>query len=83
MSPKHFKQIRESFDLTQEEFATCFGLTQKTISQYEIGFRETGPTVRVLALTLEELPKEQAKKLLERMKRISEGLASKKSRGSR
>lgn len=83
MSPRHFKKIRESFGLTQAEFAACLGLTQKTISQYEIGFREPGPTVRVFMSVLEELPKDQSKKLLERMRRIGEELENKQTRGSR
>ena len=39
MKPQEFKKIRESFGFTQSELAECLGLTQKTVSQYEMGFR--------------------------------------------
>lgn len=79
MSPQQFKKIRESFSLTQIEFASCLGLTQKTISQYEMGFRVPGPTVQVIVKTLDELPTAQAKKLLDFMKIIADELKNSKS----
>ena len=83
MSPEHFKSIREGFGLTQGEFAACLGLTQKTVSQYEIGFRVPGPTVRVIMLALEKLPAAQAKKLLSLMRDMAEAYSRKKTRGRR
>ncbi len=74
MSPKRFKNIRDKFGLTQVEFAKCFGLTQKTISQYEIGFRKPGPTVQVLLLLLENLSASQGHKFLKLMEEASEKL---------
>lgn len=72
MSPQQFKKIRETFGLTQGEFASSLGLTQKTVSQYEMGFRAPGPTVKVIVKALDEMPVAQAKKLLELMKEISD-----------
>lgn len=72
MSPQHFKSIRESFGLTQEEFGNRLGVTQKTVSQYEIGFRVPGPTVRVIMRVLEKAPRSKATWLLELMNEISE-----------
>lgn len=72
MSPQHFKKFRESFGLTQSELALCFGLTQKTISQYEMGFRVPGPTVKVVVKVLEIMPVAQSAKLLQLMKEVAE-----------
>lgn len=72
MSPQQIKKIRESFGLTQSEFAACLGLTQKTMSQYEMGFRAPGPTVKVIVKALDLLPTTQAKKLLELMLEVAE-----------
>ena len=72
MSPQQFKAIRESFGLTQGELGTCLGVTQKTISQYEIGFRVPGPTVRVIMVALDQMPATKAKWLLDLLRDISE-----------
>lgn len=72
MSPQQMKRIRESLGLTQSEFAACLGLTQKTVSQYEMGFRVPGPTVKVVVKTLDILPATQAKRLLETMLEVAE-----------
>ena len=83
MSPEQFKRGRERFEMTQTEFASCLGLTQKTVSQYEIGFRKPGPTVQVIMFTLEALSDTQAKKLLELMRDVSDKLSRKRERRSR
>ncbi|MCB0369625.1 MAG: helix-turn-helix transcriptional regulator [Bdellovibrionales bacterium] len=72
MSPEQFKYIRESFGLTQNELATCLGLHQKTISQYEIGFRKPGPTVVIVMNLLQQVSHSQSQKLLDLMEQISE-----------
>ncbi len=79
MSPERFKQIRDTFGLTQSELAACFGLTQKTVSQYEIGFRVPGPTVRVIMLVLERLSVSQATKLLNLMNKVARENSNKRS----
>lgn len=79
MSPQQFKKIRETFGLTQIEFASCLGLTQKTVSQYEMGFRVPGPTVQVIVKTLDELPTARAKKLLDLMRIVADELKNYKS----
>lgn len=71
MSPQQMKRIRESLGLTQNEFAACLGLTQKTVSQYEMGFRVPGPTVKVIVKTLDVVSLTQAKKLLEIMLEVA------------
>ena len=83
MSPQQIRSFRETFGLTQEELASCLGLTQKTISQYEMGFRKPGPTVKVILPTLEILPVGQAKKLLCIMTGVSEELRDKSKRRTR
>ncbi len=83
MSPQQIQNFRETFGLTQGELAACLGLTQKTISQYEMGFRKPGPTVTVVILTLEILPVNQAKKLLGVMSSVTERLQDKSKRRSR
>ena len=82
MSPKEFKEVREKFGLTQIEFASSLGLTQKTVSQYEMGFRSPGPTVKVIVSAIDTLPMNQARKLLELMKDVSDALRDKKTRRS-
>ncbi len=72
MSPQQFKKIRETFELTQNDFALCLGLTQKTVSQYEIGFRTPGPTVQVIVQALDSMSVIHAKKLLQLMKNIAD-----------
>lgn len=74
MKPQEFKKIRESFGLTQSELAECLGLTQKTVSQYEMGFRVPGPTVQVVMNTLDRVKQTQLKTLLEIMKEVSKEL---------
>lgn len=71
MSPIQFKKIRESFNMTQDEFSSCLGLAQKTVSQYEMGFRKPGPTVKIIVKALELLPATQAKKLLDLMREVN------------
>lgn len=71
MSPQQFKDVREKFEMTQAAFGECLGLTQKTVSQYEIGFRKPGPTVVVLVKALDHLPVVQARKLLNIMRSFS------------
>lgn len=84
MKPQEFKRIRESFGLTQSEFALCLGLTQKTISQYEMGFRTPGPTVKVVVKTLDRVKENQLSYLLELMKDVSTEInGSSEKRGSK
>ncbi len=78
MSPKQFKEIRETFRLTQKELADCLGLTQKAVSHYETGFRKPGATVRVIMTMLSQLPHTQAKKLLAMMDEIAENFSRNK-----
>ncbi len=80
MKPQEFKKIRESFGLTQSELADCLGLIQKTVSQYEMGFRVPGPTVQVVMNTLDRVKRNQLKTLLEIMKEVSEELKAAKTK---
>ncbi len=80
MKPQEFKKIRESFGLTQSELAECLGLTQKTVSQYEMGFRVPGPTVQVVMKTLDRVKPNQFKTLLEIMKEVADELKVAKSK---
>ncbi|MBN8537355.1 MAG: helix-turn-helix domain-containing protein [Deltaproteobacteria bacterium] len=80
MKPQEFKKIRESFGLTQSELAECLGLTQKTVSQYEMGFRVPGPTVQVVMKTLDRVKPNQFKTLLELMKEVADELKAAKSK---
>ncbi len=80
MKPQEFKKIRESFGLTQSELAECLGLTQKTVSQYEMGFRVPGPTVQVVMKTLDRVKPNQFKTLLELMKEVADELKVAKSK---
>ena len=82
MKPQEFKKIRESFGLTQSELAECLGLTQKTVSQYEMGFRVPGPTVQVVMKTLDRVKPNQFKTLLELMKEVADELKAAKSKRS-
>lgn len=83
MKPQQFKKIRESFGLTQSELAECLGLTQKTISQYEMGFRVPGPTVQVVMGTLDRVKQHQLKTLLEIMREVADELKTVKKNGKR
>jgi transcriptional regulator with XRE-family HTH domain len=80
LKPQEFKKIRESFGLTQSELAECLGLTQKTVSQYEMGFRVPGPTVQVVMKTLDRVKPNQFKTLLELMKEVADELKAAKSK---
>lgn len=80
MKPQQFRKIRESFGLTQSELADCLGLTQKTVSQYEMGFRVPGPTVQVVMNTLDRVKQNQLKTLLEIMKEVSKELKTIKTK---
>ena len=81
MKPQEFKQIREAFKLTQSELADCLGLTQKTVSQYEMGFRVPGPTVQVVMTALSRMKLNQSKLLLDFLKEAADDLkVSKKKR---
>ncbi len=80
MSPQQFKKIRESFGLTQKEIANCLGLTQKTVSQYEMGFRKPGPTVQVVMEALDRVSAKQLKEILDIMKEVSEKIQSKSTK---
>ncbi len=82
MSPQQFKAIREKFEFTQAAFAECLGLTQKTVSQYEIGFRKPGPTVVVVLKTLNRLPMKQSTQILELMRSFSVAGKKKPNRAS-
>lgn len=55
MKAEQFKNIRSDLGFTQSEIAFYLGITQKAVSQYEIGFRNVGPTVRLLMLVLSRL----------------------------
>ena len=79
MSPKQFKEIRDTFGLTQKELAHCLGLTQKAVSHYETDFRKPGSTVQIIMTALDKLPKAKAKKLLELMDEIASDFAHNKS----
>ncbi|MCK6599668.1 MAG: helix-turn-helix domain-containing protein [Bdellovibrionaceae bacterium] len=80
MNPQQFKKIRESFGLTQKEIANCLGLIQKTVSQYEMGFRKPGPTVQVIMRTLDRVSAKQLKDLLDIMNEVSEEIQAKNSK---
>lgn len=80
MKPQEFKKIRESFDLTQRELAQCLGLTQKTVSQYEMGFRVPGPTVQVVMKTLDRVKRNQLRPLLDIMTEVTKEMKTAKAK---
>lgn len=83
MKPQQFKSIRESFSLTQAQLAECLGLTQKTVSHYEVGFRMPGPTVQVVMTALSRMKPNQSRLLLDFLKEAADDLKmSKKKRAS-
>ncbi|MGZ3771363.1 MAG: helix-turn-helix domain-containing protein [Bdellovibrio sp.] len=78
MSPKRFREMRESLGLTQEELSKALGVAKLTISQYETGFRRPGKTVVILMTVLETLPAKKAGELLKLMRACSEKLEAKR-----
>lgn len=80
MKPQQFKKIRESFGLTQSELADCLGLIQKTVSQYEMGFRVPGPTVQVVMTALSKMKSNQSKLLLDFLKAAADDLKESKKK---
>ena len=63
---KTIKEARSALGMTQEEFAAALGVTQGTVSQWEIG--RTHPSfgllpkiADVLQITLDELIKQEEK----------------------
>ncbi len=63
MSPKHIKKLRKSFGFTQKVMARAFGVGTLTMSQYENGVRNPGPTALILLELLDSLPKKRSLEL--------------------
>ena len=69
MSPKKFKDIRETLGLTQGELADVLGLSGKMpISHFETGFRQPSGLIAALMLVFESLPERKALELIEMLK---------------
>ena len=51
------KRIRESLHLTQEEFAACFGISERTLQQWEQHRSEPSPLARNFLRVIERNPK--------------------------
>ena len=80
MSPKRFKEIRMSLELTQEELGASLGLGKKTVTQYEIGFRKPGKTVAVIMNVLAALPSKRRIELLSLLRSHADALGDDSSR---
>jgi putative transcriptional regulator len=58
MSKKQVKDLRDSLELTQEEFATAIGVSRSLVNHWETGRRKpTGPAA-ILLQKLRENPSE-------------------------
>lgn len=65
MSPAEIKSTRERLGLTQESMAEAFGIAKLTMSQYETGFRQPGPTALILLMVVDSLSNKKALELIE------------------
>ena len=81
MSPMQVKNLRGKLELTQAEFAKGLGLSRLTISQYETGFRQPGPTVLILFRVLDSLSKVRAHELVALLRSRAESSKPKRKRG--
>lgn len=64
MSPAEIKSTRERLGLTQESMAEAFGVAKLTMSQYETGFRQPGPTALILLMVVDSLSNKKALELI-------------------
>ena len=64
MSPAEIKSTRERLGLTQESMAEAFGVAKLTMSQYETGFRQPGPTALILLMVVDSLSNKKALALI-------------------
>jgi DNA-binding transcriptional regulator YiaG len=72
MSPIEIKALRVKLNLTQVEFSKILGVAVLSMSQYETGFRNPGPTLLILLKVLDSLPKNKAFWLLDQFKSHSD-----------
>lgn len=82
MSPKQFKEIRKSLELSQDELAEILGVSGKMpISHYETGFRTPNLLTQALMSLLDSLPERKQAELIdlltEHMKKIKRQQKSK------
>lgn len=71
MSPSEIKATRMRLGLTQESMAEVLGIAKLTISQYETGFRQPGPTVLIVLMVIESLSKKKAQDLIELLRKAA------------
>jgi len=72
MEPKELAEIRKRWGLTQAQMAELMEVSGKLIvSHWENGFRSPSAIVQKLYRMLDQLPKAEARKLLEVLKRFS------------
>lgn len=70
MSSPRFKKLREQLELTQEELAEVLGLSGKqAISNIETGVRNPSKLSMAILEILNELPKKEALKLIELLRK--------------
>lgn len=81
MSPTQVKNLRAKLEFTQAEFANALGLSRLTISQYETGFRQPGPTVLILFRVLDSLSRVRAHELVALFRSHAESSKPKRKRG--
>lgn len=65
MSPNEIKSTRMRLGLTQETLAEALGIASLSVSHYETGFRNPGPTALVFLMVIDSLPKKRALELIE------------------
>ena len=74
MSPVEIKSMRTRLGLTQKDIARALGVADLTMSQYETGFRQPGPTALILLVIMDSLSEKKALDLIELCYRASEVL---------
>ena len=79
MSPASIKSMRKRLGLTQHSMAKAFGVSTLTMSQYETGFRNPGPTALILLEILDSLPKKKALELFELFSKKAKSLKNERS----
>ena len=65
MTPSDIKEMRIDLGLAQEQLANALGVAKLTMSQYETGFRKPGPTVLILLVVFDSIPRKRALELID------------------
>ena len=70
MNKSEVKKLREFLGMTQSEFAQELGISKKTVSQWEIGYRKPSSLARRAMMMLKELRGEdKTRKIVEKIKK--------------